>query len=49
MEVVLANASNVGIYLIFHINQYKLRCEFSILTDLKYSHRLRSEEASVFI
>ena len=33
MEVLLLNASNMGIYLSFHNTQYKLRCEFPILID----------------
>lgn len=47
VEVLLGNASSVGIDLIFHNTQYKLRCESPVLTDLKYSYRLCSEDTSV--
>lgn len=36
--VLLADASSMGVYSIFHNTQHKLRCELSVLADPKYSH-----------
>lgn len=33
MAVLLLNASNMGVYLIFHNTQYKVRCDFPVLID----------------
>lgn len=42
MAALLLNTSNMGVYLIFHNTQYKVRCDFAS------SHRLCSEENFCF-